>query len=417
MLALALVLADTARAEVRVEPGGTLEIGVDTYAQVYRLTDFVEDSLAGSLRDTTDVFTEMRIAAEYGVRTTGARWTHDLRARLSSGTESRRGRVNLDLGYRGAKDRLDLDFELEGRQFTDDTDFTLSSDVGEGRLRLSWLRELRDGWGLGLRTRAEAVRYEQRSTYELDSQRVDVALASEARRDLDEWFDLEFGLGRRSIPDSTAIAYDRLFASAHYSREINAHWRFSVAHFLEHRAYDDPTQRSPFTNATLEPELRLRLDDRWELRWSSQLEWLDYELGNDVYFDMFLGQSGLALVHRRGWLEFAVEPRLNWLRTPAPVEDEYGQQSVLLRIDWFGTGRWWFSVSGEVGHRDYRAQADGDLNLYSDYWFLRSTVLASLRLTPSLSLDGFLSDEPESHRRSADDARLTLVNLNLRWRF
>lgn len=417
MLGLAVVLTSTVRAEVRVEPGGSVEIGVDTYAQIYRLTDFVEESLAGSLRDTTDVFTEMRLAAEYGVRTTSPRWSTDLRARLSTGTESRRGRASFDVGYRDGHDRLDLDLELEGRQFTDDTQFSLSSDVGEGRLRMRWLREVREGWSLGVRTRAEAVRYEQRSSYELDSQRIDLALTSEARRDLDEWFDVELGAGRRSIPDSTAIAYDRIFAHAQYSREIDAYWRLSVAHFFEHREYDDPTERSPFTNATLEPELRLRLDDTWELRWSSLLEWIDYELGNDVYFDMFLGQTGLALVHRHGWLELGLEPRLNWLRTPAPVEDEYGQQSVLARVDWFGTGRWWFSASAEVGHRDYQPAVEGELDLYSDYWFLRSTVLASVRLTNSLSLDGFVSDEPESHRRSADDARLTLINLNLRWRF
>lgn len=417
MLGLAVALATSARAELRVQPGGSIEFGLDTYAQVYRLTDFVEESLAGSLRDTTDVFTEMRVAAEYGVRTVGTRWTSDVRARLSTGTESRSGRAGLDLGFRGAASRFDLDFELEGRQFTDETEFTLSSDVGEGRLRLNWQQVLREGWSLGARARAEGTRYQRRSVYELDSQRLDLALTSEVRRDLDEWFDLEVGAGRRSIPDSTAIAYDRLFASAHYSRELPAGWRFAVAHFLEHRAYDDPGVRSPFTNATLEPELRLRLHDAWELRWNSLLEWIDYETGNEAYFDMFLGQTGLAVVHRRGWLELGLEPRLNWLRTPAPVEDEYGQRSVVARVDWFGIGRWWFSVSGEVGHRDYRTQEVGELDLYSDYWFLRSTVLASLRITPSLSLDGFLSDEPESHRRSADDARLTLVNLNLRWKF
>jgi hypothetical protein len=413
----AVLAVSPAPAEVKWRPVGSIEMGLDTYAQIYRLTDFVDGSLAGSLRDTTDVFTEARLAAEFGLRSTSERWTSDLRARFSSGTESRRGRAEFDLGYRDTRTRLDLDLEVEGRRFADDTDFTLSSDVGEGRLRMRWQRNVREGLALGVRTRAEAVRYERRSPFELDNQRLDVALTTEVRQGLSQWFDAEVGIGRRSVPDSTAIAYDRAFASAQYHREIDARWRVSFAHFLERRVYDDPRERSAFVDATLEPELRLRLDDRWELRWASSLEWIDYDTGNEVYFDLFLGQTGVALAHRRGWLELAIEPRLNWLRTPASVQDEYGQSSVVLRMDWMGTGRWWFSVSGEVGHRDYREAQDGELDLYSDYWFLRSTVLASLRLTERVSLDGFLSDEPESHRRSADDARLTLVNLNLRWRF
>ena len=406
-----------ARAELQLRPRGAVEFGFDSFAQVYRLTDFVDASLAGTLRDTTDVFTEARVAAEFGVVGEGERWQGDLRGRLGQGTESRRGELRLDLGYRGTGHRLDLDLELEGRQFAEDTGFSLSSDVAEARLRAHFQRNVREGWALGLRSRVEAVRYERTSPFELDTQRFDLAVTSEIRQGLGQWFDLELGGGHRAVPDSGAIAYDRAFASAEYVRELGPQWRLSLLHYLERRVYADARERSAFTDATLEPELQLRLDDGWELRWTSSLEWVDFDEANEVYFDMFLGRTGLALVHRRGWWEFAAEPRFSWLRSPAPVEDEFGQSSVVVRVDWFGTGRLWFSLSEEIGHRDYRAEAPGELDLYSDYWFLRTTLLASYRVSRWASLDVFLSDEPESHRRDADDARLTLFNANLRLTF
>jgi hypothetical protein len=369
-----------------------------------------------AFRDTTDVFTEYRGAVELGLRHDSEAWRVDARARASAGTDLVREDLGLDLRWRpDTAHTLDLDLDLQGRQFRDDSDFSLNSDTFEGRARAHWRRRLGETWRVGVRTRQELLRYEERSIYELDSQRSELSLTADLRSGWSDWLALELGAGRRGVRDSSAIAYDRVFGRLDGSLELDDRVQVSLHHSFERRVYDDEQVRSPFWDLVVEPELRLRLGDAIELRWHSPLEWLQYDTGTTVYFDSFLGRSGLMLAGQRGGFEWGFEPRWSWLQSPSEVEDEYVQPSFLVRVDWFGSERWWFSLSEEVGHRDYRDPPEDGLNLYSDYTFLRTTFLGSFRLTENLSLEGFLSDEPESHRSDADDARLTLVTASIRW--
>ena len=56
-------------------------------------------------------------------------------------------------------------------------------------------------------------------------------------------------------------------------------------------------------------------------------------------------------------------------------------------------------------------------HLYSDYRFFRTTFLGSVSIVSNVSFDLFVSDEPESHLRAEDDARLTLITASLRWTY
>ncbi len=400
-------------------PRYTLEMGVEGYAQVYRLTDFASESLlAGesSLRDTTDSFSDMHVAAEVGLRHRGEIWSTSLSGRASAGTDLSRGRLGLSLRGRGRHQRLDLDLDVDLRRFGADTDFDLSSDNAEGQFRVHWRRAVGERWWWGARLRAEALRYQRQSTYERDQERLEAALTGQWHSGLDHWLELEFGGGRRAVPDSTAIGYDRSYARAEWTSAVAAGWQILLRGGLERRSYDDRTVRSAFWNSTLAPELRHRLGGEWELRWQTEFEWLDYDRSDDTYFDLFIGRTGVELVRRHGLVELGLQPRWSWLRSPRSVEDEYGQSSLQLRVDWFGDERWWFSLTEEVGRRDYREPLDDSLELYSDYWFARTSLLGAVTLRPGLTLEAFLSDEPESHRQDVDDARLTLFTLSLRWR-
>lgn len=423
--------AAQASAEVRWQPRATFEFGVDSFAQIYRLTDFASESLLSeesTLRTETDVFTELRGAAELGLRVGDRNRSADLRTRFSGGTDTWRGDATLDFDLRDEVQRLDLQLDLEGRRFRDDTDYALSSDVGEGRLRAHWRWAVREAWELGLRARGRVTRYEDPSEFEIDNERLDVALTSQLRGDLGQWFDLELGVGRRSVDDFEAVseegqtiasalfAYDRWFGLAEWAHDTGGPWRLGLLHWIERRVYDDEEQRSSLWNVVVEPEVRLRIDDDWELRWRSTMEWLDYDESREAYYDLALGRTGVALARRWNTWEWSVEPRLSWLSAPALNEDEYVQPSLVLAVDGFGGDRLFLSVSEELGHRDYREPLGDGLDLYTDYWFLRSTVLASYRINSSTSIELFLSDEPESHREEEDDARLTLVTATLRVR-
>ena len=419
LVGLLLLGATTGAPAQSWRPIASMEVGVDSYAQIYRLTDFASESLLAtesSLRDTTDSITEMRVAGELGLLREGGRWKSRIVGRLSAGTDLTSGRFDSELDYRDADLRFDLDLQADARRFSDDTDFALSSDNAELRWNAHAQRRLVGEWWSGFRVRGDLLRYDTAGRYERNGQRVDVSATSRWYRGFWDSFDIEVGGGHRSVPDSSEISYDRGFLRSEWSSGIDERWSATMRGSLERRVYDDSTVRSPFWNPVIEPELRVRIRDGHELVWSMPLEWLDYDESSDVYFDLFLGRTSLAYLRRQDRLQWSVEPRWSWLRAPVLVEDEYVQPSLLGRVDWFGGDRLWFSWSEELGHRDYREVETDGIGLYSDYWFIRTTILASFRIAEGLSLEAFLSDEPESHRRPEDDARLTLATLTLRWR-
>lgn len=428
-LVLALLfLATSASAEVLWRPRATVEFGVDSFAQIYRLTDFASESLLAeesTLRTETDVFTELRGAAELGLRIGDDRREGDVRGRLSYGTDTVRGNAEARFDLRGQRDRLNAHVEIEGRTFRDDSDFSLNSDFGEFRSRAHWERAVNGVWNVGLRTRGAVTRYETPSSFEVDNERLDVSLTSSLRGDLGQWFDLEAGTGRRwadpfddpGDPDvvPSVLAYDRFFGVADWVHDAGGRWRFGLSHWIERRDYDDEEQRSSLWNVLLEPEVQLRLDDAWSLRWRSAIDWLDYDTSSSTYYDLALGRTGLALLRRWRTFEWGVEPRISWLSAPVPSEDEFVQPSLVFSFDGFGGDRFFVSITEELGHRDYgEPRGDDVLGVYTDYWFLRSTVVASVQVVEGASFEFFLSDEPESHRAEEDDARLTLVSATVR---
>jgi hypothetical protein len=175
--------------------------------------------------------------------------------------------------------------------------------------------------------------------------------------------------------------------------------------------------RSPYWDFVVEPGLSWQVSPQWKLEARSAMEWLQYDESTEIYFDLWVGRVGLLMGRRFGSLEVGVEPRWSWLVSTEPVEDQYEQPSVLFRFDWFRQGRFWISLTEEIGRRDYVKPLPDGLQLYSDYTFFRTSVLGSVTIDEHLSLDVFVSDEPESHHRSEDDGRLTLLTLSLRWTF
>jgi len=430
VLLILMASAVPAAAEIAWQPRGLVEIGVDSFAQIFRLTDEVSLNLTSEesvLRTETDVYTELRGAGQLGLAIGDSRNGGDLRARLSYGTDTIRANALARMHVRDSRQRFDAEVEIDGRRFRDDSDLTLSSDFGEVRTRAHWRRTVNESWELGLRAQGEMTRYEQQSLFEIDNERVDVSVTSELRSDLDHWLDLEAGIGRRWAVDYTdpenpeavasILAYDRFTGLAQWVFDGGGRWRTSLSHWIERRDYEDEAQRSSLWNLVVEPEVRLRLDEDWDLRWRTAIEWLDYDTSSSTYYDIALGRTGMALTRRWRNYEWGVEPRVGWLGTPVPNEDEYLQPSVVFSFDGFGE-RFFISIQEEIGHRDYRTLATADaLGLYSDYWFLRSTILASVTVYRDTSLEFFLSDEPESHRSEEDDSRLTLVSATLRVSF
>ncbi len=422
LVVICVPIESVAQGEEKVGANGSIEVGLDSFAQQFRITDnFTSDVFVTerALRDTTDVFTEMRAAGQFevGRRRGPRRWR--LLARASAGTDMFRESLAFELRRRPLEGSylFDADARVDGRQFRSDSDFSLSSDNVEASVRLHGRRRLGEDFDLGVRVRGQGTRYERRSLYEYDQNRADVSLTTSFRRGWTLDVSAEVGGGRRDVPDSSAISYDRGFARGDLAWLVDDKVELRFHGGVEHREFDDSNTRQPYWNTLVEPEIAWSFREGWKLELRTAAEWLNYEQSTSVYFDAVAGSVGLWLRRQKGSLEVGVEPRVSWFGAPSDVEDEYTQPSVVLRFDWFGGSRLWLSFSEEIGHRDYREPSDDSLDLYSDYVFFRTTFISSFRLREGLSIDAFLSDEPESHRLDADDARLTLITLSLRQSF
>lgn len=421
--ALVLIVCSLAASKSpATEFGGAVELGIDSFVQRFRLSDF---SLAGdidapdfsaeaSLRDTTEVFSEFRTLLEFALRHEDAENRVDLRTRASFGSERSVGAATLEarMGSHRTPSRLDVAASIESRRFHSGSDFSLQSDAILLDLRAHGSRRLGEDLRAGLRVRVRQEDFESPSIFELNERRLDLSTTVRFARGLASTADLELGAGWRDVADSTQISHLRSFAFAELGR-YGSDWSLSLRSGLEHRDYEDPAARSPYWNLILEPTIARRVGDRWRLSLRSAHEFLDYRQDSPIYFDSAVGRAGIELARSSLRWSFSVEPRWSWLTAPSGVDDRYRQPSLVTRFDWSGGGRFWLSLGEEIGHRDY-ASSVSEFAFYSDYWFFRTTLLASARLRPWLNLDVFLSDEPEAHRSDQDDGRLTLFSASLR---
>jgi hypothetical protein len=416
----AVAHADTHRLQSGVE------LGYDRFAQVFRITDSILlDSLSptavlrSSSKDTTDVFTEFRAQGE--LRLQRPKGTHRYDLLLLGSLGSSLNRATFDGVYRYWPEKSptswDLEAKVEGRQFRSDSSFSLNHDNLRSLLSARWRRRLSNSLQFGLKLKDEDLRYDGRSDFEYDQNRWTASSLLSLNRGLDLTLDFEAGGGARAVPDSTEIGYERGFFNA------DALWIFGSGHTLslfsafERRVFHDPSARSPYWDLVLQPQLRILLDSVWRLNLDLAQELLLYDVDGEVYKDTWLGQVGVCLSRRFGQLELGLEPSWSWDSSPRYADDEYHQPSVIVRADLYGTGRLWFTLSEEIGRRLYESAPEGSVQLYTDYTFFRTTLMATLTVSETLSLSAFVSDQPDNHVREEDDSRLTLYSLSLRSSF
>jgi len=86
-----------------------------------------------------------------------------------------------------------------------------------------------------------------------------------------------------------------------------------------------------------------------------------------------------------------------------------------LDLDYSGTGRWWASLSVELGTRDYDETVEEDF--FSGYYYLHPTLLLDYRVSDRLHLDLMVDHEPEWHQQKEDDLTTSLFSCSLSYRF
>jgi hypothetical protein len=351
------------------------------------------------------------------------------------------GRLALDFDGRLVRGANTFELRQEGtyRRFHDSGDYAISSDYVREYLRAEWTRGLAGPLALRLGHTFDGTWYATPDRYNLDTvfqePRAELRFRTE---DLNE-VRAGYRFGRRTVPDSTTIGYDR------HVVEAEANWLFGwtsaldVANRLERRIYDPASVR--------ESSWENRIDARFEL---STGQWMTYRLvhANEIArfdeldtlaydYDYDWARTGVQIeVHRTESLDLSVMPVYAFLASGTAPAEEYSETGLEFGVDWRLGRVAWMSLTNEVGRRDYELSAtdagtaDGSLDgvldqlagdspldfAYSDYVYYRLTLLFTADLPSGFSANLFVNWQPEDHNVSRHDTNSRIISGGIEYR-
>jgi len=402
------------------EPTGwrwDLTAGFDSYRHTYALATV----------DTTETISELMVQAgleRRSVRRARHRWR--VRAEASAGSELFRERFDGGYGYRDTRniERIRLNGRFSGRQYRQTTDYSRSSDYREGRF---------DGrvtpWSAGrgqlqLRGWLERLDYDTPSTLEVSQRERGVGVVGRSTGFGDTMWELGVRRAKRAYPDSSAIDRDTWSVAGELDHQVFGGNGLRLYHKSERRRLRDEAVRPAAWTHWTDARGTLRLGPG-QMFLTGQAEVWRYDQQNEVYFNStrWEGTTGykwgdlLAVVWQLG---LAGE-----IFDAGTSPESYRQYGVRGGAESYGAVAS-VALTVEYGHRQYRqgivelpsATAGGfsqDL-LYSGFYYWKTWLTASWRISPRFDLDAIANYEPERHAERSDDMALGMVSVRVRWR-
>ncbi len=378
----------------------SIALGYDTFGQTYTISD----------RDTLDLVDEMSGRLVTTLRYTGPR-TFELRNSLGLGEEATRNdlRAVLRLPYERFELRATHDAHYRGYRST--SEFNLSSDYLTNISRVTGIWKLSPDWRLRVDDRFEHSGFAERTRYSYDYWRNDTSAEIERRWGLLSSLRSGYTYGKRGVPDSTSIDYDRHVGTATLYQTFGMH-TLSFQNFAERRLYRDPNVRSHYLDyqGTLSGSMSLADDLRLRPTYVGRVT--AYDQPDSVYTDATEQSAELLLekdLNARATL--GIGPRSEFRRTQSAFDRPYNQYGVKGSISYLA-GSFWMQFTNEFGVRSYFAGSDF---IYSDYVFNWSTLYLSYSFRKTVAFDLYFSLSPESHEDEADNTTTILVSSALTW--
>jgi hypothetical protein len=389
----------------------TAGIGFDSFGERYSIEE------ADTLAFSNEVWTRAGLHLQRPWSRRGRVWVEDL---LSFSNLALRNRLALGGDFSFRQDdalsfRSDLALRRNHPKSDPDDALAVSSSYWQEDARISYRPRLGDQLRLRLGERFFAIDFEDESRYEYDYFQNELLAAVELERGPGRVLDLDYGYARRTVPDSSAIDYGEQRLRASFRATDGLWGRFELMGEAARRHYRVEEVRPGSTVIRAEGALVFAAGERFEVRLGDGLESTTYDAPSNVYFDLIENRAGLGVFFLPGpAIEVGGEPRYTRFRADEGGED-FDELSLVLALRIFRGRQGWFDLAIEPGHRDYLA--GGPESIYSDYDFVRGTLLGSLALGDRTSLDTYLSYEPERHEEPGDDAAITLISADLTVRF
>jgi hypothetical protein len=384
--------------------------GYDTFVQSYAL----------ALEDTVESVSEydLTLGAE-GRTPDGARHGWTVQPRLSAGSERLRGQ--LDWEYVLRPDELTPVLRVAGSaqavRYNDGTTYNLSSDHAEGALSARW--QLARGGAAAWEARASAATLRYADPSELEPRRDDwtAGFAAVSTAGFADRWRAGLKYGQRAYPDTTEIDRATLGLDVAWSHDPLEGWAWRFDGRSERRRVRVSAVRPSAWSHALDAEVSapagaLRLvaaglleSWRYDDEWGAYADQTRLETRVTVRVGDILGPT---------WELGAVRESL----ASHAAGESYRQWGACGALENFGKALT-VMLSLEVGRRDYdEAGGDDPLGaLYTDFTYVEVGLNLSWALTDRLRLDGMAQYLPESHAADEDDQSLGFGSLRLGYRF
>jgi hypothetical protein len=390
---------------------GAVEIGFDSFTEKYSIIE----------QDTLDRLTEFRTRLNLGYFQ-GSILKDYLRVEgqglIGESSYDGVGRVKLTSGF-DSMTRFLLDSEIMKRSFRDSSEYTFANDFLKYNLRTYLKRSINPSASVKLTERFEWMDFDKRTEFDYDYIRSHLVLSGDFEPDFSTLYHGAFGLATKSIPDTTEISYKAYTMALEMRRSFGIYRQFFLAVDGERRLYAHEPARSSFwavqSNISSQPlrfgSLVLSLENMFE----SYI----YDRDSDVYFDYIEDRAAALLNYHRSFdLSFGMGPTIGAFVSRSSPEDEYKEYGGKMSVDLSRGTSLWLSGSYELGRRDYNEDEDSPIGvLFSDFTYQRIFLFATIRMWNNLSLNLFLTHEPEDHRIEDDDSTTTLFSLDLGYSF
>lgn len=379
-------------------------LAYDSFGQRYVVAD----------EDTLDLLDELSGRLVAGLERVGR--THvRFKNTFGHSQEATRNDFQLWLDRRFDTVEIRLEEQVRFKTYSSQSDYTLSSDylVNETRADAVWRPA--EKWRVRFRDRFEWATFADRNRYNYDYALNDVGAELERSYGFFSVLSGGYAFGWRSVPDSSAIEYQRHVLTSAWQQDIGLH-SLGLDQRFERRGYGDPSVRSDYLDYDTGLTARIGLSTPLRLRPEYRASVLRYDTPDSIYTNateqsvelLLEGDASASTV-------LGIGPRAEFRRTTGGIDRPYNQWGLKGAVTFSIGTQLWLHFSDEVGVRQYLA---GDETLFSDYVFNWSTLYLSYQPASRLGLDVFFSLNPENHADDTDNTTTILLStaITYGWR-
>ena len=309
---------------------------------------------------------------------------------------------------------IDLRSALHWKHFREGSDYEFGNDYTQANAMLRIRTNTGEHSRLSLKSRFELVDYEEKTDFDYDYRYFDGGGEWEAGKDIDRMLHLGLLAGKREVPDTTSLSYNRLLA------EFETRFSPATAISLQLMSAADrkdyrKTARSSYWNVTSQLEMSRGSASGTVFSLLGESEILRFDRPDSTFFDTHFLRTGFrARLPVRSLSAVHVEPRYAIMLCENFPEERYREISCVLAAEIMRSEGLWLSLSYEPGFGDYAL--DGN-ELYSDFYLNRLSAMGSFPLPAGTTLNVLVTHEPERHSRREDDFSVTLISIDITKRF